>query len=133
MSLHLLARVAALAVGAATIGYFGVADLKGDYKIEFVVEGGAYSGTAKFTSGQQGSFSAKYDFTSPSAIKSDVTGKMNGDSVTFEGKYDDSTRGCTGTFAGKGAAEKDGSKANGTLDINDSCGGPIGGTFRIWR
>ena len=133
MSLHLITRVAALAVGAVAIGHFGVADLKGDYKIEFVVEGGSYTGTAKFTAGEPGAFSAKYDFTSPSTIKSDVTGKTKGDSVTFEGKYDDSTRGCSGTFVGKGGAEKDGSKANGTLDINDSCGGAIGGTFRIWR
>lgn len=133
MSLHLFARAAAVVVGTFAIGHFGVADLKGDYKIEFVVEGGAYSGTARFTSGQQGAFSAKYDFTSPSSIKSDVTGKMKGDSVTFEGKYDDATRGCSGSFVGKGAAEKDGSKASGTLDINDSCGGAVGGTFRVWR
>ena len=133
MSLQLLTRATALAIGAVAIGHFGVADLKGDYKIEFVVEGGSYSGTAKFTAGQRGAFSAKYDFTSPSTIKSDVTGKTKGDSVTFEGKYDDSGRNCTGTFVGKGSAEKDGSKANGTLDISDSCGGAIGGTFRIWR
>lgn len=133
MSLHLLTRVAALAIGAVAIGHFGVADLKGDYKIEFVVEGGTYSGTAKFTPGEQGAFSAKYDFTSPSIVKSEATGKMKGDSVSFEGKYDDSGRSCTGTFTGKGAAEKDGSKASGALDINDSCGGAIGGTFRIWR
>jgi hypothetical protein len=133
MSLHLLTRVAALAIGAVAIGHFGVADLKGDYKIEFVVDGGTYSGTAKFTSGTGGAFSAKYDFTSPSIVKSEATGKMKGDSVSFEGKYEDSGRSCTGTFNGKGAAEKDGSKASGTLDINDSCGGTIGGTFRIWR
>ena len=133
MSFHLLTRIAATAIGAVAIGHFGVADLKGDYKIEFVVDGGSYSGTAKFTSGQQGAFTAKYDFTSPSAIKSDVSGKMKGDSVTFDGKYDDSTRGCSGSFSAKGAAEKDGSKANGTVDINDSCGGTIAGTFRIWR
>ena|SRR5690349_24950755 len=133
MSILLFARATALAIGAVAIGHFGVADLKGDYKIEFVVEGGSYAGTAKFTPGQQGAFSAKYDFTSPSTIKSDVTGKVKGDSVTFEGKYDDITRNCSGTFVGKGAAEKDGSKANGTLDINDSCGGAIGGTFRLWR
>jgi hypothetical protein len=133
MSIHLLTRVVAVAIGAVAIGRVVVADLKGDYKIEFVVEGGTYSGTAKFTPGQQGALSAKYDFTSPSVIKSDVTGAMKGDSVTFEGKYDDSGRGCSGTFLGKGAAEKDGSKASGTLDINDSCGGTVAGTFRIWR
>ena len=133
MSLHMLTRVAAVAISTIAIGRMVVADLKGDYKIEFVVDGGTYAGTAKFTPGQQSAFSAKYDFTSPSVIKSDVTGKMSGDSVSFEGKYDDAGRGCTGTFVGKGAAEKDGSKANGALDINDSCGGPITGTFRIWR
>ena len=133
MSLHLFTRFVAVVAGTVAIGHFTVADLKGDYKIEFVVEQGTYLGTAKFTSGQQGAFSAKYDFTSPSVIKSDVTGKMKGDSVAFEGKYDDSGRNCTGTFTGKGAAEKDGSKANGTLDINDSCGGTVTGTFRIWR
>jgi hypothetical protein len=133
MSLHLFTRFAAVVAGAVAIGHFGVADLKGDYKIEFVVDGGTYSGTAKFTSGQQGAFSAKYDFTVPSTIKSEATGKTKGDSVTFEGKYDDTTRSCTGTFVGRGVTEKDGSKANGALDINDSCGGTIGGTFRIWR
>ena len=133
MSLHLLTRVAVLALGSVAIGHFAVADLKGDYKIEFIVEGGTYSGTAKFTAGDNGAFSAKYDFTSPSIVKSEATGKMKGDSVSFEGKYDDSGRNCTGTFTGKGAAEKDGSKASGNLDINDSCGGAIGGQFRIWR
>ena len=133
MSLNLFARAVAVAIGAVAIGHFGVADLKGDYKIEFVVDGGTYAGTAKFTPGQQGAFTAKYDFTSPSPVKSDVTGTMKGDSVSFEGKYDDTGRNCSGTFAGKGATEKDGSKANGALDINDSCGGAITGTFRVWR
>jgi hypothetical protein len=54
-------------------------------------------------------------------------------SVSFDAKYEDQGRGCTGTLTGKGKAEKDGSKASGTLDISDSCGGALSGTFRLWR
>jgi hypothetical protein len=133
MSLPLIARIAAAGAFVASVAGYVAADLKGDYKIEFVVQESTYTGTAKTTPGAKGAFTAKFEFTSPSSVMADVTGKVVGDSITFDAKYDDQGRGCTGTLAGKGTAEKDGSKASGSLDINDSCGGTIAGTFKLWK
>jgi hypothetical protein len=133
MSLHLITRVAAVAAVAASTAAFVAADLKGDYNIELVVEGTTYTGTQKTTSGTKGAYTGKMEFTSPSSILADVTGKTAGDSVTYEAKYEDKGRGCTGTLSGRGTAEKDGSKAAGSLAVSDSCAGELTGTFRLWR
>ena len=133
MSLHLITRVAAVVAVAASSAAFMAADLKGDYNVEFVVDGTTYTGTQKTTSGVKGAFTGKMEFTSPSSIVADVTGKTSGDSVTYEAKYEDKGRGCTGTVSGKGTVEKDGSKAAGSIAVNDSCGGELTGTFRLWR
>lgn len=136
MSLNVLSRVAAgVAIVATTAGAvrsFSV-DLKGDYNVEFTVEGTSYTGTAKTTPGAKGGFTAKFDFTSPSPISADATGKTAGDSLTFEMKYVDNGRNCTGTVQGKGTVEKDGNKAAGALAVNDSCGGETSGNFRLYR
>ena len=133
MSLHLITHVAAAAVISAGIARHTVADLKGDYNAEFVVQATPYTGSFKSTPGAKSAFTAKFDFTSPSRVLVDVTGKTAGDSVTFDAKYEDQGRGCTGTIVGKGKVEKDGSKAAGALEINDSCGGALSGTFRLWK
>ena len=133
MSLHLITRVAAVAAVAASTAAFVAADLKGDYNIELVVEGTTYTGTQKTTSGTKGAYTGKMEFTSPSSILADVTGKTAGDSVTYEAKYEDKGRGCTGTLSGRGTAEKEGSKAAGSLAVSDSCAGELTGTFRLWR
>jgi hypothetical protein len=133
MSLHVMARIAAATVIVASVTSFAPADIKGDYNVEFTVGENAYSGTAKATAGDKGAFTGKFTFTSPSPVDADVTGKTVGDSVTFDAKYVDSGRNCTGTFSGKGTADKDGSKASGAVAIKDSCEGDITGTFRLWR
>lgn len=133
MSLSTLARLSAIvAVGVVSTG-FALADLKGDYKVEFVVEETAYTGTAKAVAGSNGTFTAKFEFTAPAAVTMDATGKTTGDSVTYEAKYEDKGRGCTGTLTGQGTMEKDGSKASGAVQISDNCSGVAAGTFRIWR
>lgn len=133
MSLHLIARVAAVVAVTATVASYVVADLKGEYNIEFAIQDQTYAGKAKTTPGAKGAFTATVLFTSPSTVAADLTGKTFGDSVTYEAKYTDKDRGCTGTFSAKGTVEKDGSKANGTVDISDSCSGALNGTFRLWR
>ena len=55
------------------------------------------------------------------------------DSVSFDAKYVDSGRNCSGTFTGKGTVATDGSKASGAVAIKDGCEGDITGTFRLWR
>ena len=132
MSLHLIARAAAVVVSVSVAG-FVTADLKGDYKLEFAVQDQLYTGTAKTTPGAKGAFTAAFTFTSPSNVVADVSGKTFGDSVTYEAKYADKDRGCTGTFAGRGKVEKDGSGAAGSVDISDSCSGAITGTFKLSR
>jgi hypothetical protein len=133
MSLPLMARVVAVAAFAAATTGYAVAELKGDYNVEFVVEETTYTGTAKVAPGAKGAFTGKFEFTAPSVVLADVTGKTQGDSVTYEAKYEDKGRGCAGTFTGRGTTEKDGSKAAGTVAIDDSCSGPITATFRLWR
>jgi len=134
MSLHVITRVAAAAAVLASLaaGYAAI-DLKGDYKVEFVVQESTYTGTAKTTSGDKGAFTGKWEFTSPSAVAVDVKGKTVGDSLTYDATYVDNGRNCTGSLTGKGTVEKDGNKAAGTIAINDSCGGELSGTFRLWR
>ena len=133
MSLHLIARITAAVIVSASVAGFVSADLKGDYKVEFGVQDQLYTGTAKATPGAQGAFTAAFNFTSPSNVVADVTGKTFGDSVTYLAKYVDKDRGCTGTFSGKGKVEKDGSGAAGVVDISDSCSGAITGTFKLSR
>jgi hypothetical protein len=136
MEVPVIARLATgLVLAATTVGAarFIEADLKGDYNVEFSVEGTSYTGTAKTTPGSKGAFTAKFDFTSPSPISADATGKTAGDSLTFEMKYVDNGRNCTGTVQGKGTVEKDGNKASGALAVNDSCGGETSGSFRLLR
>lgn len=134
MLLQVMTRiVAATAVVASVTSFAPPADLKGEYNVEFTVGENAYTGTAKATAGDKGAFTGKFTFTSPSPVDADVTGKTAGDSVTFDAKYVDSGRNCSGTFSGKGTVEKDGSKAAGGIAIKDSCEGEITGTFRLWR
>lgn len=133
MSLLIVARVAAAAVVTASIGGYVAADLKGDYNVEFVVQETPYTGTFKTTPGEKSAFTAKLDFTTPSRVLADVTGKTAGDSITFDAKYEDQGRGCTGTLTGKGKVEKDATKSAGVIEINDSCGGVMSGTFRLWK
>jgi hypothetical protein len=136
MVFHVLARLVA---GAAVIATTAAAtrtiaaELKGDYKVEFVVNEASYTGTAKTTPAGKGAFTAKFDFTSPSPVTADATGKTAGDSVTFDAKYQDKGRNCTGTVVAKGTVEQDGSKAAGTIAIQDSCDGEASGTFRFYR
>ena len=133
MSLHVFARIAAAALLTSGIAGSITPDLKGDYNVEFVVQGTPYVGTFKTTAGSKGAYTAKLHFTSPSVILADVTGKTAGDSVTFDAKYTDQSRGCTGTLGGKGTVEKDAVKAAGAVTINDSCSGALTGTFRLWK
>ena len=133
MSLHVITRVAAAAIVTASIAGYVVPDLKGDYNVEFVVQETPYTGTFKTTAGAKGAFGAKLEFTTPSKVLADVTGKTAGDSITFDAKYEDQGRGCTGTLTGKGKVEKDAAKAAGTVEISDSCGGALTGTFRLWK
>ena len=133
MSLYMLTRIAAAAAVVASVTSFARADIKGDYNVEFTVGENSYTGTAKATAGEKGAFTGTFTFTSPSPVDADVTGKTVGDSVTFDAKYVDSGRNCSGTFTAKGTAEKDGSKASGGVAIKDSCDGDITGTFRLWR
>ena len=133
MSIHSVTRIAAAAAFLASVAAFAVADLNGDYNIEFAIEDQTYTGTAKAKAGAGGAFSGTFTFTSPGNVLADVTGKTFGDSVTYVAKYADKDRGCTGTFAGKGTVEKGGNKGAGTVDISDSCSGAISGKFRLWR
>src|ERR671921_487252 len=71
--------------------------------------------------------------SSAAFMVADMKGETAGDSLLYEATYEDKGRGCTGTLSGKGTVEKDASKAAGELSINDSCGGQLGGTFRLWR
>lgn len=129
----MIARLAAVALVAASTSSYAVVDLKGDYNVEFMVQETAYTGTTKATPGQKGAFTAKMEFSTPSNVVADVTGKTWGDSISYEAKYEDKGRGCSGLFTAKGTIAKDGSKANGTVDISDGCSGALAGTFRIWR
>ena len=110
---------------------FIAAELKGDYKVEFVVNEASYTGTAKTTPAGKGAFTAKFDFTSPSPVTADATGKTAGDSVTFDAKYRTTVATAPGPCMGKGTVEKDGSKAAGAIAIQDSCDGEASGTLPV--
>lgn len=128
-----ITRLAALAAVVVSASSYAAADFAGDYNVEFMVQETPYTGTTKATAGKQGAFTAKMEFTSPSTVIADVTGKTWGDSISYEAKYEDKGRGCSGLFTAKGTIAKDGSKANGTVDISDDCSGALTGTFRLWR
>jgi hypothetical protein len=131
--LQTVTRIAAVAAIASVVAGIAAAELKGDYKIEYTVDSQSYGGTAKATPGAKGEFTATLAITSPTNITGDMTGKTFGDSISYDSKYADKDRGCTGTISAKGTVEKDGSKATGAATITDSCSGTLNATFRIWR
>lgn len=128
-----VAVVAAVGAIASVLAGMAAAELKGDYKIEYTVDGQSYGGTAKATPGAKGEFTATLAITSPTNITGDMKGKTFGDSISYDSKYEDKDRGCAGTISAKGTVEKDGSKASGAATIVDGCSGTLNATFQIWR
>ena len=133
MPLRRLVRITPIAVLLGATAFAALPDIRGDYQLEFTVEETRYTGVAKTTPGAKGAFTASFDFDVPSPISSEVKGTTKGDSVTFEAKYKDSGRNCTGTFTGRGTMTKNGAEASGVVAIQDNCSGPINGTFRLWK
>lgn len=131
MTVISLVRLAVASVLLAGLGHS--AGLTGTYNVEFAVEGTPYRGTAKATPGSDGHFDLALTFNDPTTVTASGKGSAPGDSLVFEGTYDDTGRGCTGSMTGRGVIEEKGDRASGTLSLNDSCGGAVSGTFRFWR
>jgi len=124
-----LAPLALLLVAGA---FMRLAELKGAYKIEIGVNDQSYGGTFTIKPGDKNTFTAEMAVTSPSTVNGTFTGSTKGDSVFWEGKYNDLSRNCTGSMSSRGALQKDGSVVGG-LSIDDSCAGAIGGNVKLWK
>jgi len=68
---------------------------------------------------------------SPVEMAGSVTGVVVADSVTFQLNYLNPMDGCAGVLDGTGTVEEGGDAFSGRVQVNDSCGGFLSGTFTL--
>lgn len=107
-------------------------NLQGVYASTYTVEGTAYTGTTELATGAGGAVSGDFALEQPVRIVGEMTGTVTGDSLSFSGTYTQSG-GCDGTVSGTGAIAEGGDRAEGPLQVDDSCGGALSGTFAFER
>jgi hypothetical protein len=108
-------------------------NLSGAYQGEVVVEGEPFGVTMEVETVTSGALEGTYEVTSPINMSGPVTGTIVADSVTFTLNYLNPMDGCGGVLDGKGTVAEGGASFSGSAQVNDSCGGYLGGTFSLRR
>jgi hypothetical protein len=122
----------ALALPLMLGAFSGRAELRGAYKIEIGVNDQSYGGTFTVTPKEKNTFSAAMAITTPSTVNGDFTGSTKGDSVFWSGKYNDTSRNCSGSMSSRGVQQKDGS-VTGVIAIDDSCAGAVEASLKLLK
>lgn len=107
-------------------------NLEGAYESTFAVMGTDYSGTTSFRTEPGGRVRGEFVVEEPISMEGELTGTISRDSLSFSGSYTQD-QGCEGTVSGRGVVSADGSRVAGPLEIEDSCGGLLEGTFQFER
>ncbi len=108
-------------------------NLSGAYRGEVVVEGEPFGVNMEVETIAPGTLEGTYEVTSPINMSGPVTGTIAADSVTFTLNYLNPMDGCGGVLDGKGTVAEGGASFSGSAQVNDSCGGYLGGTFSLRR
>ena len=96
-------------------------NVNGAYSAEFVVQGTSYTGSMTLTTAKGGPVTGAMSVTSPAKITGTVTGKVFGDTLSFESDYEIAENGCGGTVTGQGLIGEGGATASGQMDVYDAC------------
>lgn len=103
-------------------------NLDGVYESTFVVAGTSYQGTTELRTGPGGTVRGDFSLVRPVSIVGELTGTLAGDSLSFSGTYTQAG-GCDGTVSGSGVVGEGATRVDGSLQVDDSCGGLLDGTF----
>lgn len=107
-------------------------NVEGVYDAAFVVEGTSYEGTTELETIEGGVVGGDFSIVRPVSIVGELTGTLAGDSLKFSGTYTQAD-GCDGTVSGAGSVSEGGDRVGGSLQVDDSCGGLLEGTFAFDR
>jgi hypothetical protein len=133
----LLAGLSAIALIAACAGNPRPGEpgyrfnVEGTYRASFVVEGTPYGGTMTLATAPGGAVTGSMIVVDPS-MDSSVTGSVAADTLRLTIPYS-MPNGCTGTASLLGPIADGGGGASGRMDLQDSCGGGLAGTFSFSR
>lgn len=107
-------------------------NVDGVYDATFVVDGTAYRGTTEFETSPGGVVRGDFSIESPVSIVGGLSGTLRGDSLAWSGAYTQSAE-CDGTVSGAGGVSEGGTRVEGSMQADDSCGGMLEGTFEFTR
>jgi hypothetical protein len=131
-----LAALAAVALACASNPKPGESgypyNVAGSYAGSFVVDGVTYTGPVESSTAPGGTVDGRFTL-SPAGIEGTFTGMIVADSLSWSGPYTIRENGCTGTATGQGAIAEGGGAVSGTMRVEDSCGGPLTGSFSFTR
>lgn len=107
-------------------------NVEGVYASTYVVDGTPYEGTTELATGAGGAVTGDFSLERPVRIVGEIVGTVRGDSLSYTGTYTQSG-GCDGTLSGVGLVAEGGDQVAGALEVDDSCGGELSGTFEFER
>lgn len=107
-------------------------NVDGVYDARFVVDGTGYQGTTELETSAGGTVRGDFSIERPLSIVGVLSGTVLGDSLAWSGDYTQSTE-CDGTVSGSGRVSEGGNRVEGPMQVNDSCGGVLEGTFEFSR
>ena len=107
-------------------------NVSGRYAASFVVEGTPYTGTVDLSTAAGGDVTGSMAITSPVEMTSNATGSVVADTLRLTIPYQ-SPDGCGGTALLTGTIAEGGGTVGGAMDLDDSCGGPLTGSFTLTR
>jgi hypothetical protein len=107
-------------------------NVTGTYGASFVVEGTPYTGTMTLATAPGGAVSGTMSLTSPVPLESPAAGSLVADSLRLAIPYM-MPDGCNGTATLRGQVADGGGAAEGAMEVEDSCGGTLAGTFTLTR
>lgn len=107
-------------------------NVEGVYASTFVVDGTDFHGMTELETFEGGAVRGGFAIERPATIVGELSGTLAGDSLVFSGTYTQAD-GCDGTVSGSGAVTVGGSRVEGPLQVDDSCGGLLQGSFDFDR
>lgn len=107
-------------------------NVSGRYAATFVVEGTPYTGTMDLATAAGGAVTGTMAITSPGEMTSSASGALAADTLRLTIPYQ-APDGCTGTASLTGRIADGGESVTGAMDLQDSCGGPLAGSFTFTR
>lgn len=110
-------------------------NLSGDYRAEVVVAGGTYAGGVELQTLPGGGVQGVLLVEEPEVVHAEISGRLAGDTLHYDMKYEVFSSGCTGRGEGTGNVAVGGTEVSGPLTIRDDCaaGEVLEGSFLFRR